>query len=166
MDSKITLKGLALAAIILVSFAPWIYRWSGLADRPFPDTLDEPAFAIAAEPICASVVNDLPNALRAQDHLDRAVQLREGTAQLQAMVDVLGSEVTGTERDVRITELWLDDWEIYLGDRLGYADRLEQDELAVFYLTQLDGKERLERRISRFATTNRIPSCGTPGDVG
>jgi hypothetical protein len=166
MNTKITLKGLALAAIILVSFGPWIYRWSGLADRPFPDTLDDPTFAVAAEPICARVVAELPNALRAQDQADRANQVREGTAQIQEMVDELATLVTGTERDVRITNLWLQDWEIYMGDRLGYADRIEVDENAVFFLTQLDGSERLEKRITRFALTNRMVSCSTPGDVG
>ncbi len=166
MNSKITLKGLALAAIILVSFAPWIYRWSGQADRPFPDTLDVPAFGIAADPICAAAMEELPDALRAQDNIDRARQLREGTARLQVMVDDLSNEVTGTERDVRITNLWLEDWEILLGDRLAYADRLEEDEFAFFYVTQLEGKERLEKRISRFALTNKILSCVSPGDVG
>lgn len=166
MDLKITFKGLLLAAIILLSFAPWVYRWSGFADRPFPDTLDNPAFAVSAEPVCASGVANLPNALSAKSGSARATQIREGTAQLQEMVDELAELVTGTERDQRITNGWLADWQTYVEDRLRYADRIEADENAVFYVTQLDGQERLEKRITRFATTNRMESCATPGDVG
>lgn len=166
MASRFTIKGVAIGAIALASFTPWIYRWSGQADRPFPDTLNEATFAVSAEPVCASGVADLPNALSADNGQERAEQIRQGTAQLQAMVDELSDLVAGTERDQRITRAWLADWQTYINDRLGYADRIAADENAIFYVTQLDGQERLEKRISRFATTNRMNSCVTPGDIG
>ena len=166
MMNKITTKGLLLGVIVLISFGPWIYRWSGFADRPFPDTLDDASFAIAAEPICAAFVEDLPNALDARSLEDRATQVRVGTAQLQVMVESLSGLTTGSVRDVELIGKWLADWDIYLSDRLGYADRIEVDENAVFYLTQIEGPERLEKRITRFALTNRMISCSTPGDIG
>ena len=166
MTQKIPTKGLLIGIIVLISFGPWIYRWSGFADRPFPDTLDDNTFALVAEPVCAGVIGELPNALDARSLEDRATQVRVGTAQLRVMVDSLGDLTSGTERDQELIGKWLVDWDIYLSDRLGYADRIEVDENAVFYLTQIEGPERLEKRITRFALTNRMISCSTPGDIG
>ncbi|MGI9613008.1 MAG: hypothetical protein ACR2QO_08875 [Acidimicrobiales bacterium] len=159
------LAGLVIAA----SFAVWGYAYSGLADRDTPDLLDEQAFATSAETICAATVaelDELPGALDAVDGRDRAQQLRTSTARYEEMLTGLDREVAGTDRDVEITRAWLADWRVLIGDRYRYADEIEVDENAQFLVTDTGVGERLERRVTRFANTNSMPSCIAPTDVG
>lgn len=153
---------------VAASFAVWAYAYSGLADRPTPDELDDSAFAVTAEPVCAEsmdALEQLPNAEVANDNVERAGQIRARNTVLLDMVDQLRSEVTGTDRDIEMLTEWLDDWTTYIDDRADYADRFELDGNEVFYVSAVGG-ERLERRITRFANTNRTYSCVTPTDVG
>lgn len=157
------------AAVFVGSFGIWAYAYSGLADRPAPDRFDEPAFALAAESICADAVTDLnalPSALRASDPIDRANQIRAATARLDQMVADLAASASGTPRDLEIIDEWLGDWRVMLGDRLRYAQALIDDpSSAQFLITDTGVNERLDRRITRLANSNAMPSCVVPGDV-
>lgn len=171
---RFTLGRLALGVVVAASFGVWAYGFSGLAGRTAPDTLGDPSFVALAEPACAAandVVEGLPDALDAEDNVDRAQQVRANTAVYGQLVDDLedllsDDRVTLNSRDTEITQEWLVDWRRFLADRLDYADRLELDEAAVFYVAASSGGERLERRITRFADTNDMLSCATPSDVG
>lgn len=171
---KFTLGRLALGVLVGGSFAVWGYGFSGQASRTAPDTLGNPSYLAVAEPACAAA-NDrvavMPNALDAEDNVDRAQQVRANTAVYSDLVTELEGllddpSVNLNERDNGITLEWLQDWRQFLSDRLDYADRLEVDELAVFYVAASSGGERLERRITRFALTNELTSCVSPSDVG
>lgn len=170
-----TMKGLRLggkllaAAAILASFLVWVYAYSGFAGRDAPDLLDDPTFATAGESVCATALDDLaelPNALDATDGADRAAQIRTSTARLERMLTDLDEIVGGTERDVAITTAWLADWRVLMDDRYRYADKIEVDDNAQFLITDTGVGERLDRRITRFATTNSMLSCIAPSDVG
>ncbi len=168
--SRIGLIGkVAAVAAIAGSFALWGYAFSGLAERPAPDLLDDPSFAVSAESTCAAALADLdelPNALDAADGAERADQIRASTARLERMVDELDGLVGGSARDVEITSGWLADWRVLLADRLRYADAIEVDDDAQFLITDPGVDERLDRRITRLAVTNSMRSCSVPSDVG
>ncbi len=161
--------GLLVGGIaVLASFGVWAYAYSGQANRRTPDLLDESAYAIAAGPICDAAMSefeDLPGALDAADNVERAAQIRVTNDLFTNMISDLEAATTGTPRDHQIIGDWLEDWRTYVGHRADYADRFELDENARFYISSV-GNERLEKRIPRFADTNKIYSCGTPTDIG
>ena len=165
---------IVLGLVVAASFGVWGYGFSGLASRTAPDTLANSSFREVAQPAC-SAANDavaaLPNALDAQDNVERAQQIRANTAIYTTLVDDLellldSPQVDLDDRDTGITSEWLGDWRRFLADRIDYADRLADDPDAVFYVAASSGGERLERRITRFAVTNELTSCVTPSDVG
>ena len=159
------IAGLAIAA----SFAVWVYAYSGFADRETPDLIGDRALAANAEEICAAALQDvdaMPNALDAVDGADRASQIRLTTARFEQMVTDLEGLSLFDERDARIFGGWLGDWRVMLGDRLTYADSIEADPEAQFYVSDIGVRERLDKRLTRFANTNLMTSCAAPTDVG
>ena len=64
----------------------------------------------------------------------------------------------------RIVSLWLDDWDVYLGDRSRHADLLRAGEDTAFVVTEKDGNQITEP-IDVFADVNDMLSCATPLDV-
>lgn len=168
----LTWIGRGLVALAVAgSFGVWAYRYSGYADRPPPDLLDDPSFATYAEEVCSQAMLELdavPNALEAADEVERAGQIRQATDALSTMVTTLEAvPATGrTAHDQEIIGGWLHDWRTYVNDRYHYADELENDPMARFLLSADDTTERPDRRITRMADTNAMPACGTPGDVG
>lgn len=165
---RITPGRLLLGLLVLATFGIWAYAYSSLADRPPPDLLDDPSFAADAEPRCAVARAELARlepAYLASDRFDRLGTIDEANQILTAMVSDLETMVTGTGRDRQIIAAWLADWETYLGDRADYADRLGEEEGARFYQSDV-ADEFLDRRLTRLADTNAMPSCGAPGDVG
>ncbi|MEZ5238114.1 MAG: hypothetical protein R2716_03935 [Microthrixaceae bacterium] len=53
---------------------------------------------------------------------------------------------------------------MHLGDREDYAAALRADPEARFTETP-KGSKQISRAIDSYAQVNRMPSCGTPGDV-
>lgn len=165
---------IALGLVVAASFGVWGYGFSGMASRTAPDTLANSSFQVLADPACAAAnetVEAMPDALDAEDHVDRSLQVVNNTAVYADLVDDLevlldDPAVDLDARDTEITLEWLADWRQFLADRLDYADRLAEDPDAVFYVAASSGGERLERRITRFAETNELYSCVTPSDVG
>jgi hypothetical protein len=132
-----------------------------------PDQLDDPAFAAAAEDVCATAQDDveaLPTAREADSPEERATQITTSTAVLQAMVDELRADAPTAGRDGEMTEEWLGDWETYLGDRTRYADQLAEGDDVQFQLTPKEG-DQVTEAVDGFAEANDMPSCSTPLDV-
>ncbi len=157
-----------LGIVVLGSFGVWGYSYSGRADRPTPDVLDDPSFAIAAEPIClasAAEYDALPTALQSRDNIERAAQIRLTNEVFTRMVDDLEAQSTGTDRDRQMIASWIADWRTLIRNRADYADRFELDEGARFFVASVGG-ERLDDRVPRFATDNSIASCSPPNDIG
>lgn len=161
--------GMVAVALLLASFGVWVYAYSGRADRPAPDLLDDPAFAAAAEEACALALDDvaaMPGALDAADEVQRAAQIGLSTDRFDQLVAELDGLVGGSDHDVEIQRGWIADWRVILGDRRTYAQALAADPDAQFYLTDTGVAERLDKRVTRMANTNSMPSCVAPTDVG
>lgn len=159
---------LVAGLVIAASFAVWIYAYSGLAKRDTPDLLANRELAETAEGICSTALADvdaMPNALDAIDGEERATQIRQATARFELMLNDLDALTTTDERDERIFRGWLSDWRVILADRLAYADRIAADPDATFYISDIGVAERLDKRLTRFANTNLMVSCGAPTDV-
>lgn len=155
-------------ATLIASFGIWVYAFSGAADRDPPDLLDDASWSISAEAICGGALADvaaMPSALDATGPDDRSAQIKNATARFDAMVDSLADLETGTARDAQITTDWLADWDVLLESRLRYAEAILDNPAAPFTITDTGVNERLDRRITRFANTNAMPSCVTPTDV-
>lgn len=165
---RVTTGRVLLAILVIASFGIWVYAYSGAADRPPPDLFDDEAVAAEAEPRCALARDELAQlepAYLASDHLDRAATIDDANAILSAMVADLRRLEPAGERDRQILDGWLGDWETYLANRDDFAHRLREDPTARFYQSDV-ANEMLDRRLTRLAETNRMPSCGNPGDVG
>ncbi len=159
------------AAILVVagSFLVWIYAFSGAARRDPPDLLADESFGLQAERACAGAWSDIdamPGALDAVDGPDRGRQIVASTQRLELMLDELDLLVGGDARDVEIASGWLADWRVLIEDRYRYAEAIAADDQAQFLVTDVGVAERLDRRITRVANTNRMPACGAPQDVG
>ncbi len=160
-------KILAISTLV-ASFGVWAYAFSGQADRDPPDLLQDRSWSEAAETICADAVADvatMPNAADAPDPEQRSEQVLATTDRYQAMVDQLAElEATG-EFDRDLTAAWIDDWRLLLDDRRRYAAAVVDDPAALFTISAVGPGIRLDRRITRLATVNGMPSCSTPTDV-
>ncbi len=159
---------LAAISTLLASFGVWVYAYSGLADRDPPDQLQDPSWAEAAEQICSTAVSDvaaMPGALAAPDPEQRSEQVLTTTARFETMVDQLDELDATTAFDREVTAAWLDDWRLLLDDRRRYADAVVEDPAAFFTISAVGPGIRLDKRITRFATVNAMPSCSTPTDV-
>jgi hypothetical protein len=157
----------AAVAVVLALALLWIYV---LAQRPerVAGTLDDPAFAAAAQPICLETVQRLaalPPAFEVPDGAARADVVEAADAELAAMLDRLEAIAPTEGRDAAMVREWLDDWRIHLGDRADYARRVREDGTARFYVTAKD-RDQITDPIDHFAEVNRMPACATPGDLG
>lgn len=156
---------------LVASFGIWVYAfsWQAAGDLPPPpDTLDDGDWARQAEEICQRALRQaeqMPGALDAVDEQDRATQIEDTTEVFEAMVDDLAEIPTATDLDAEMTDEWLADWRRLMTNRRAFAERLRSDPAAVFTVAGSGGGERLDKRVTRFATTNTMPSCVTPTDV-
>lgn len=159
---------MVIGLIGLISFGVWGYAYSGYAGRRTPDLLESADFAAFAGPRCTATVAELallPQPLEAVDNVERAAQIRVTNAVYTNMLDDLAAGATGSDSDVGLINEWITDWRTYVDHRADYADRFELDGTERFYVSSV-GRERLEKRIPRFANTNEIYDCITPTDIG
>jgi hypothetical protein len=156
-----------VVVVILLGVAGlWIYALTRQPQPP-PDRLDDAAFAIEAETICASTAaarDALPQAYQTDDPLERADVVDEANAQLSAMLTALRAEVPAAERDRGMLDEWLGDWDTYLDNRVDYAERLRGEGDARIYVAEKDGRQ-ITVAIDRFAEVNDMLSCRTPKDI-
>ncbi|MEM7342315.1 MAG: hypothetical protein AAF467_26990 [Actinomycetota bacterium] len=167
---------LAVAGIVIASFAVWFYAFSiqildrtGQRDIIQADVVENTAFQERAEQACAAAVADIdamPGALDAADGAERGQQILASTARYETMLDEIEPLVSGTERDLTIMNGWLGEWRVLLDDRYRHAGRITEDGGAQFLITDTGATERLDKRITRVANANRMPSCAAPGDLG
>jgi hypothetical protein len=165
--SAVTVSRVAAVAVVLGIALLWIYAFTRQPQTP-PDLLDEAETAQQAEQICAgaiAAIDELPLAFETRTPDARAAVIGRANDELRAMLTALRTLPVEGERDARMVDEWLDDWETFLADRDEYAQRLPGDPGARFYVTEKEGRQ-VTVPIDRFATVNRMPSCATPEDVG
>lgn len=156
--------GIALA---MGSALVWLWAIAQTGNVEPTDTLEDQTFAEAAEPICAAamaVVGDFPRAVDAASPDERAGVIRESSAVLSTMTGDLRAVVPDDDQADAIN-LWIDDWDGHIADRLDFARRLETEGGGEEFLETAKAGTQLSRSINRFATVNDMASCETPGDV-
>lgn len=156
--------------IVVVNVAFWlaILGWTLGGDRSNPpDLLDDPAFASAAEPVCAATVRDiealgLPTEVASP--AERAELVVTQNSLLLEMVSTLEALPRPTGEQGEWVTAWLTDWRTHIADRQAWADDLVVgDDHA--YVETARGNEPVSEVIDNFADVNDMASCATPGDV-
>lgn len=162
-----TIGRVAAALTALGIAALWAYALTRPKTEP-PDRFDDPAIAEQAEAVCAASIVELdalPPAFEASTAAERADVIDRSNVVLEEMLISLRAIPVVSDRDGRMMTEWLGDWDTYVADRAGYAERLRADETARFYVSE-KAAQQITKPIDRFAEDNDMPSCKTPGDVG
>jgi hypothetical protein len=165
---------IVVTLVVVGLVAMWgyvVYLAFGPGREPPVDRLDDPSFARAAEERCADAVDrvsELPLATESSTARARAGVLDQANATFAAMLDDLDGMTrlapAGDQRER--ARLWLDDWRVYLGDRVDYADALRTDPGARLTVSEKGETGRhITGWIDEFALANRMPSCATPTDA-
>ena len=166
-----------IVLIIVVALIAAMWIWIFLfAPRDNPDRLATRSFPEAAERICAPIqdeIDALPLVDTETTPADRARDVAVGTDLTIEMVAALRAAADDIDEtgDLRLLELWFDDWDAYVADREAYVARLlaagpdtPLDDLA-FTLTERAPGGFYTRTIEGFANANDMASCHVPGDV-
>jgi len=166
-----TRAGLIFAVVVVVAtLAMWAYLFF-IADPDVPDRLEDDTFADEGQLICEAAVariDELPNAREAETPEERGAVVAEANGILREMVAELRSIAPTEGSDGRITRLWLQDWDTYLGDRTEYAETLAEGEDAELLVTprpEDEGGGQITETIDHFAQINDMEDCVVPGDV-
>ena len=156
--------------LLVVNVAFWLalLGWTVAGNRGDPpDRIDDPAFAAAAEPICAATVariDALGLPTEVESPQERADMVDQENVLLRAMVvDLEALPRPGGEQGEWVAT-WLVDWRTHIADRQAWADDLQQGDDHVFIETAR-GNEHVSKVIDNFADVNEMVSCATPGDV-
>ena len=159
--------GLLAVALGLIA-AMWIYAL-GFAPKGNPNRLHDTAWTANAESVCAAAqqqIAALPPAKTAKSPQDRADVVDQANAVVADMIATLRTAaVSGTVKEQHYVEMWLADWDTYLGDRRDWAAILHQGESKPFAISKADGGGPILDRMDGFAETNNMPSCDAPLDV-
>ncbi|MCP5024683.1 MAG: hypothetical protein GY929_00200 [Actinomycetia bacterium] len=161
------IAGLSIVGLLAIM---WTLAFSGWRDPGTIDKLDDPAFARAAQGVCEAARNDLdalPGAPDATSPADRGAVIQVATDRLEAMVAELRTLVpVGTDDGAAITR-WLEDWDLYLGDRRGHETELLAGNDVRFTVSATANGAQVTKSLDRFAeVANPMRSCATPGDLG
>jgi hypothetical protein len=156
--------------LLVVNVAFWtaLLGWTLAGDHGAPpDRLTDPAFAAAAEPICAEAVTridalGLPTEVESPQ--ERAELVEAENVLLLAMVADLEALPRPAGEEGEWVDTWLVDWNAHIADRQAWADDLEVGDDHVFIETAR-GNEHVSNVIDNFADVNDMDSCATPGDV-
>jgi hypothetical protein len=156
--------------ILVANVAFWlaILGWTLGGDRHDPpDLLDDPAFAAAAEPVCAATVSAI-EALGLPTEVGSAAERAELVdAQVLLLTDMVGSLEVLPRPDGEQggwVATWLTDWRTHIADRQAWADDLRVGDDHAFTESPR-GNEPVSAVIDNFAAVNGMESCATPGDV-
>lgn len=166
---RIVVTAIVVGIVAMWGYVLYLAVFEGRQESP--DRIDEPAFTSAAEDTCRQVVDfvdTLPRAEQADSPAERADTVERATDRFQEMVADLERLATTIDDAgaASLVEQWLADWEVLLGDRRQFVDRLrERGEDARFTVTPGPSGRQITLRIDEFAATNDMPSCATPGDV-
>ena len=159
--------GLLAVALVLIA-AMWIYAL-GFAPKGNPNRLHDTAWTANAESVCAAAQQEiaaLPPARTAKSPQERGDMVDQADTILADMIATLRTAaVTGTVKEQHYVEMWLADYDTYLGDRRDWAAILHQGESKPFAISKADGGGPILDRMDGFAETNDMPSCKSPLDV-
>jgi hypothetical protein len=156
------------AIIIVVTFAFWVYAFSGLAKQAPVDKLGDPTFSRLAVPICTTAMDQieaLPKANTAKTPTQRADTIEQANGILTGMVAQLRTLPVAEGADQKLANAWLADWDALIVDRHEYAQAVRRDPKAQFYVDERDG-QAITEPMDNLAAVNHMAACSTPDDVG
>ncbi len=168
------LARLVTGTIVVASVVFWVWAFSPWTPRDNPDRLDDPAFARAAEPVCAdaqAAIGELPGPFDGITPAERADQIEAGTLVVEDLLTRLEelAPLAPAGHDADLVARWLADWNTYLDDRWRHVERLRaatpdtpERDLRFLVSGELGP---VNARMDAFARLNRMDSCQTPGDV-
>ena len=182
--SRLRLLGKWLGGLFVAgSFVFWAWAFSPWARTENPGRLDDRAFVQWADQRCArahTAIDALPTARQAASRQERADQVDRGTDEVEALAADLrlraeASLSTSTEgdepSDAFLVGAWLDDWDVYISDRLSHSARLRTadeetpDRELRFLLVDMTEGSTYTERMDGFARLNNMDNCQIPGDV-
>lgn len=153
----------------VVTFGVWIYALFFYDPGLMIDELGDRTFPRRAEEICHQArrkIEKLPTAEQTTDPVERAAVIDEANEALRTMTGELAEVVPQGQGRVTVgIGEWIEDWNVFIGDRQAYADQLREDADARFTETSKSNRQ-ISRAIDAFAQVNRMESCAVPGDVG
>lgn len=168
-DRRPTRATVARSLAVLVALAIallWIWALVVGSQTP-PGVLDDREFVAQADEICqgaAARLAELPPAYEATSAVERAAVVDRSNEILGEMVSELRAIAPTEGDDAGMVDGWLADWEQYVEDRGSYADRLREDEMARFYVTERDG-DQVTEPVGTLAEVNGMGACATPNDL-
>ncbi len=162
------LPRIAAIAFVVIAAGFWVFAFSPWARDMFQavDQLADESLVDDLELRCAQALTDLdalPSIRSAESPEDRAMNVELANAALQRMLDDIEA-FPAADDDARLIGLWLDDWAIYMADRVVHVDKLRSGEDVRFLNTEADGIFIAER-MNGFARVNNMDSCQVPGDL-
>ncbi|MGI8662699.1 MAG: hypothetical protein ACR2LQ_05740 [Acidimicrobiales bacterium] len=156
---------LGIAFVVALSTIVWVYALV-LSDPKPTDSLSDPAFARAAQPICKATVDELRAAgvvdKVAASPQERASLAASADAVVAAMLERLGSHVPTTNDDGRIVSAWLGDWRAWLEDRATWETMLRTGRDGPFDERQRETGEPNSQALDKLASNNHMPDCTIP----
>lgn len=157
----------AISAFMVIA-GMWAWLLSPFADPSHPDELDDEVFTEAADQRCdefVDAIDRLPKANTVESPAQRAVLVDSGTSLTIELVEDLETLAPSpASAEGEIVAKWLDDWQIYIGDRDAYAVALTGGETGPFRVSARDG-EQITEFIDGFAEVNGMIHCLAPLDV-
>ena len=157
-----------LILLVVAMAVLWFYAFF-LAPSGNPDRMEDRSWPEAAQAHCQSALDEisqLPTARQAATPAQRADDLDEATLVVRRMVDTLGRISGGSDHDLSLVAHWLDDWEVYIADRLNHAERLRNEGDVKPLMTALaSGAGSVLERMNGFARVNDMEACLDPGDM-
>ena len=115
-----------MIGVVIAIAAMWVYAFF-FAPRTSPDRMPDRAWDVAAESLCATnkaTIDALPSARSFKDVQPRIDALRQRadvgeqvTNLLVERVDALRALPTTDARTISLSQRWLRDYDVYIGDR-------------------------------------------------
>jgi hypothetical protein len=165
---------IVIGAIFVVLGVMWIYAWF-FAPTGQVDQFHDAAWSSRAESICTTTRNrvaDLPSAFSFKDVQPKSLALEQRAGVLDQVTALLRTQIADL-RSVAPTDakarkgvtVWLADWDGYLASRDAQAARMRAGIDEPFTVKE-EGGAPVTLRMDEFATTNGMPDCIVPDDIG
>lgn len=166
--SRVALIATLLAVAALVG--GWVYVLFVYDPGLLIDELADKTFPNQAEVVCAAAKEELdllPRAELAASADERASVVARTNVILNGMIAELRPLTpSGPSVESEAVTEWLDDWQVYIGNRERYVENLRLDDEARFLeSTKGSDTKGITRAINSFAQVNGMGSCTTPADL-
>lgn len=164
----------ALTVVVLLIVAMWVYAF-GFAEKRGVYVLEDEAWTQRAQGICETYEEQrlaladtsegyIENPTEEQ-MLQRADVVDRATDILEAELAEVFAVLPAGERDQEIALEYKGYYEVLIGDRRAYTERLRRFELGPYLETKIDGGP-VTNILLDFTTANRMKRCAPPGELG